>query len=361
MEITNDSNRSCRTRLAPRSRWGAGAIKRALIIGAAVLAGHGALLSAQDTTTKTPPASTAKSSKSTKAGSSKAKKSTKSSKTAAKPAHAPPKWPVDAPDPLPGSILPAKRILAFYGNPLSKGMGILGALPPEQMLAKLDREVAAWNAADSTHPVQPALQLITVVASNYPGTSGKYRTRMDSALIEKVYGWARSRNALLFLDVQVGQGTLQQELPRLAKFLARPDVHLAIDPEFSMKHGEVPGTRIGTFDAADVNYASRFLRGLVDSLKLPPKVLVVHRFRRDMLTGYKRIELDPRVQIVIDMDGWGSPQLKRDSYRAYVYEYPVEYTGFKLFYRNDTRGGSHLMTPAEVLGLVPRPLYIQYQ
>src|SRR5262245_32742115 len=29
-------------------------------------------------------------------------------------------WPVDSPDPLPGAVLPAKRIVAFYGNPLSK-------------------------------------------------------------------------------------------------------------------------------------------------------------------------------------------------------------------------------------------------
>ena len=273
-----------------------------------------------------------------------------------------PKWPVDAPDPLPGSILPAKRIVAFYGNPLSKRMGILGELPPDQMLAKLDREVEAWNAADPETPVQPALHLIAVVAQGSPGTSGKYRARMDSALIEKVYGWAKSKNALLFLDVQVGQGTLQEELPRLTPFLKRPDVHLAIDPEFSMKHGHVPGTRIGTYDAEDVNYASSLLQDLVTREQLPPKILVVHRFTRDMLTGYKRIKLDPRVQIVIDMDGWGPPHLKRESYRAYVYNYPVEYTGFKLFYRNDTKKrGSRLMTPADVLALQPRPLYIQYQ
>lgn len=274
----------------------------------------------------------------------------------------PPKWPVDAPDPLPGSLLPEKRIVAFYGNPLSKRMGILGELPPEQMLAKLDREVAAWNAADPDTPVQPALHLIAVVAQGSAGTAGKYRARMDSSLIEKVYGWAKSRNAILFLDVQVGQGTLQEELPRLTPFLQRPDVHLAIDPEFSMKHGHVPGTRIGTFDAADVNYASSFLQDLVTREHLPPKILVVHRFTRDMLTGYKRIKLDPRVQIVVDMDGWGPPHLKRESYRAYVYSYPVEYTGFKLFYRNDTKNkGSRLMTPAEVLSLNPKPLYIQYQ
>jgi hypothetical protein len=283
-------------------------------------------------------------------------------KPAAKPAPQAPKWPVAAPDPLPGSILPAKRIVAFYGNPLSKRMGVLGELPTPQMLDKLDHEVAAWNAADPGHPVQPALHMVAVVAQGDPGTAGKYRTRMDSALIEKVYGLAKSKNAIMFLDVQVGQGTLQEELPRLIPFLSRPDVHLAIDPEFSMKHHDVPGTRIGTFDATDVNYAASLLQDLVTRLHLPPKILIVHRFTRDMLTGYKRIALDPRVQIVINMDGWGPEALKRESYRAYVYSYPVEYTGFKLFYHNDTKKpGSTLMTPADVLALNPKPLYIQYQ
>jgi hypothetical protein len=322
----------------------------ALIMFAFCLGGYTSVGRAQDT-------AKAKSSKNTRAS--------KATKKAARPKSTPtaeePKWPVDAPPPLPGSILPNKRIVAFYGNPLQKRMGILGALPPDDMLAKLDREVAKWNAADSTMPVQPALQLITVVAQDAAGTSGKYRMRMDSALIEKVYGWAQRRNALLFLDVQVGQGTLQEELPRLSNFLKRPDVHLAIDPEFSMKHGHVPGTKIGTFDANDVNYASSFLAQLVTAEHLPPKVLVVHRFTRDMLTGYKRITLDPRVQIVIDMDGWGPPSLKRESYRAYVAKYPVEYTGFKLFYHNDTKNGGRLMTPADVLALHPKPVYIQYQ
>lgn len=283
-------------------------------------------------------------------------------KAAGKAAPQPPKWPVDTPDPLPGSILPAKRIVAFYGNPLSKRMGVLGELPTPEMLDKLDHEVAAWNAADPSHPVQPALHMVAVVAQGDAGTAGKYRTRMDSALIEKVYGWAKSKNAIMFLDVQVGQGTLQEELPRLIPFLSRPDVHLAIDPEFSMKHHDVPGTRIGTFDATDVNYAASLLQDLVTRLHLPPKILIVHRFTRDMLTGYKRITLDPRVQIVINMDGWGPEALKRESYRAYVYSYPVEYTGFKLFYHNDTKKpGSTLMTPADVLALNPKPLYIQYQ
>jgi hypothetical protein len=263
--------------------------------------------------------------------------------------------------PLPGSILPDTRIVAFYGNPLSKRMGILGALPSERMLAKLDTVVAEWRAADSLTPVQPALHLIAVVAQASPGRDGKYRARMADTLIDRVLSWAQTRNAIVFLDLQVGKSTLQEELPRLSKYLALPNVHLGIDPEFSMKRGGRPGERIGSFDAADINFATSYLAGLVTQHNLPPKVFVVHRFTRPMVTNSRKITLDPRVQIVMHMDGWGWPSLKRESYRRYIYEEPVQFTGFKLFYRNDTKSGHPLMTPAEILKLEPRPLYIQYQ
>jgi len=161
--------------------------------------------------------------------------------------------------------------------------------------------------------------------------------------------------------VQVGQSTVQEELPRLVPFLQRPDVMLAIDPEFSMKDGSKPGTKIGTMTSSDVNYAINLLSGLVKQYNLPPKILIVHRFTRRMLSDAKAIKLDPRVQVIINMDGWGQPWLKYDSYRAYVEAEPVEYTGFKLFYHNDTKKGDPLLTPAEVLMLNPKPLYIQYQ
>lgn len=284
--------------------------------------------------------------------------------SSAKPAVPPkpkPVWPVKGPEPIPGSILPAKRIVAYYGNPLSKRMGILGEVESDEMLRRLDREVAAWKQADSTTPVIPALHLIAVVAQGSAGSDGKWRARMGDDLIEKVYSWAQTRHALLFLDVQVAKSTLEAELPRLEKFLARPDVHLGIDPEFSMKTGHNPGKRIGTYDARDVNYAIDFLTSVVDKYKLPPKVLVVHRFTRPMLTNSKSIKLDPRVQVVINMDGWGPPFLKKGSYVNYVYSEPVQYTGFKLFYHNDTKKGDPLMKPADVLALFPRPVYIQYQ
>ena len=273
------------------------------------------------------------------------------------------KWPTP-PTPVPGSVLPSHRIVAFYGNPLAKKMGVLGEYPVDVMLAKLDTAVDEWQRADPSTPVQPALQLIAVVAQGTPGRDGMYRLRMDTSLIEKVYGWAKQKHALLFLDIQVGHSTMQRELPRLLPFLSRPDVHLAMDAEFSMHYaheGVVPGRKIGQFDAKDVNWVSNQLRQLVIEKNLPPKVLVVHRFRTEMISNASKIIVDPHVQIVMDMDGWGPPWMKFESYRDYIDLDPVEYTGFKLFFHNDVKRGDALLTPAELLRLRPRPLYIQYQ
>ena len=275
-----------------------------------------------------------------------------------------PGWPVQGPQPLPGSILPNKRIVAFYGNPLSKKMGILGEIPYDQMLAKFDTVVGWWKAADPSTPVQPALHLIVSVAQGAPGKDSMYRQRSDPDLIEKIYGFAKQKNAITILDIQTGKSTLQQEIPVLIPFLQRPDVHLGIDPEFNMHHnreGRVPGGKIGAMDASDINYAIDQLAQLVTKYHLPPKVLIVHRFTQNMLQNADKIKLDPRVQVVINMDGWGEPWLKFDTYATCEASEPVQFTGFKLFFHNDTKKGEKILAPIEVLALRPRPLYIQYQ
>ena len=267
------------------------------------------------------------------------------------------RWPVKGPDPLPGSLLPEHRIIAYYGNPNSSRMGILGQLPPAEMLPKLERTATEWAKAEPGRKVLPALHLIATVAQGKPGRGGKYRLRHSDQLIEQVLGWAEERGWLVFLDVQIGHSTVADELPHLVKYLERPYVHLALDPEFAMKLGGIPGRRIGTLDAEDVNHAVRLLAEIVDRKKVPPKVLVVHRFTQRMLTNHDRIKLDPRVQVVVDMDGFGAPYLKEDAYKFFIVPEPVEYTGFKLFYKND----QPMMTPEQVLKLWPVPLYIQYQ
>jgi hypothetical protein len=259
-------------------------------------------------------------------------------------------------------VLPRRRIVAFYGNPQSERMGILGELPPDQMLAQLEREVAAWQAADPATPVMPALHMIAVMAAGDPGPDGKYRVRMPSRVIDRVIALADRAGALVFLDIQPARSTVQAELPRLLPYLERPNVHLALDPEWAMGAEGIPAHRIGSMDAATINYAVRELAKLVDQHDLPPKVLVVHRFTEGMVRDADAIVTDdPRVQVVLNMDGWGAPTLKRASYRSFVAPVDDVFKGFKLFYKNDRRNGSRMMTPEEVLQLKPAPIYIQYQ
>ncbi len=267
------------------------------------------------------------------------------------------RWPVKGPEPLPGALLPDHRVVAFYGNPKSTRMGILGQIPPAEMLPKLERTATEWAKADPGRKVMPALHLIVTVAQAKPGRGGKYRLRHSDQMIEEVLGWAEERGWIVFLDVQTGHSTVADELPHLVKFLERPYVHLALDPEFALKNGGVPGQRIGTLDAADLNQAVTVLGEIVERKQLPPKILVVHRFTQRMLTNHAGIELDPRVQIVIDMDGFGAPWLKEDAYKFFIVPEPVQFTGFKLFYKND----KPMMTPEQVIALWPAPVYIQYQ
>ena len=272
------------------------------------------------------------------------------------------KWPVKAPLPLAGAILPFKTVIAYYGNLYSKQMGILGELPRKQMLEKLKGEMAKWKKADSTLELQPALHYIAVTAQLSPGKAGKYRLRMPFHQIDSVLSMAKEIDAIVFLDIQVGKSTIQQELPEFEKYLKMPNVHIGIDPEFSMKSGHNPGQAVGVYDAADINFVSNYLAKIVKDNNLPPKILVVHRFTQGGVTNYRNIKLLPEVQVVMHMDGWGEPARKINTYKSFIHREPVQFTGFKLFYKNDViRSKARLMTPEELLKLKPRPVYIQYQ
>jgi hypothetical protein len=81
-----------------------------------------------------------------------------------------------------------------------------------------------------------------------------------------------------------------------------------------------------------------------------------------MVTNYQNIKLHPEVQFVMDMDGWGGPDLKKGSYHYFIEKEPVQFTGLKLFYKNDIAPVPHrMLTLQEVLNLKPVPIYIQYQ
>ena len=259
------------------------------------------------------------------------------------------------------AILPCSRIVAYYGHPSSTRMGALGQYPKDEMIRRWKAQVAEWEKADPNTPVVPALHMVSVVAQGEPATAGMYRTITSDEKVKEVYGWAKENGGIFIVDIQPGQDDIRKLLPRFDWILKNPDVHLAVDPEFYMQDGAKPGAKIGHITAADINYVSEHLAKLVKEHNLPPKTLIIHRFTRPMVKNYQDIELRPEVQLVMHMDGWGAPWLKFDSYRDYVVDEPVQFTGWKNFYHNDTKKGDPLVTPQQLLGAYPQPLYIQYQ
>ena len=169
--------------------------------------------------------------------------------------------------------------------------------------------------------------------------------------------YAAANNLLLFLDLQIGRGTVVDEIEKVRPLLLLPHVHLALDPEFAVDEGETPGDYIGSLTAESITYAQRTLADISAANGLPPKILIVHQFREDMIGNKEQLAPVPGVQLVIDADGFGAPALKTDVYNILVRDEPVEFAGVKLFYKQD----KPLMTPAEILALNPSPDLIIYQ
>lgn len=271
-------------------------------------------------------------------------------------------WPAEVVFPNPGALLPFHRIVAYYGNFYSTRMGILGEYEEDEVLRRLKEEVARWEAADPETPVVPAIDYIAVTAQGSAGEDGMYRLRMPDDHIQRAIDMADKIDGIVILEIQAGFSDLQEEIEALEPYLSLPQVHLAIDPEFHMVSGDAPGEVIGSVSALNVNRAAEYLAELVNAHNLPPKILVVHTFTVNMVRNPEDITPLPEVQIVMDMDGWGSPAKKFGTYRHVVEPFPVQFTGFKIFYKNDLKPPStRLLTPEDLLGLSPQPIFIQYQ
>lgn len=260
------------------------------------------------------------------------------------------------PAPSPGSILANRRLLTYYGNPYDARMGILGALSKKDLVAALNRR-AAMYASLSDKPVQPAIHFIVTVAQADPGPDGKYRARMPVSLVQEYADLAAQNGMLMFLDIQVGHSTVQEELVPWIPLLSQPHVHLALDPEFDMWAGQLPGVQLGHMTADEINYAQQVLTNIVRENGLPNKVLIVHQFAASMLPDKGNIMSYPSVELVTDMDGFGSQSLKLKHYQWYVEDELIEYAGIKLFFNQDTP----LFTPEQIMSLDLVPDVIIYQ
>ncbi|MEA2310269.1 MAG: hypothetical protein QOE28_237 [Solirubrobacteraceae bacterium] len=268
---------------------------------------------------------------------------------ASRPAAAPPQLPRGR-----RTVLPRYRVVASYGAPQDAQLGDLGIGTPAQAARRLAEQAAAYRRPG--RPVLPALELIAVIANHDPGADGLYSTRQSDATIERYLLAARRAKALLILDIQPGRSDFFTEAQRLERWLREPDVGLALDPEWHVAAGEVPGTVIGRVDSREVNATTAWLDALTRGANLPQKLVVVHQFTDTMVDD---ATLKPRrgLEIVLNADGFGSQELKVAKYRAFTRESPGFAPGLKLFYHEDTS----LMTPAQVLRLHPPPDFVVYE
>lgn len=269
-------------------------------------------------------------------------------------APSPPSPEVESCQPAPGpDPLTEAQILSYYGNPYTSDMGILGELPPQTLVEELKAHAQLYDSLNGPRGVQPALHLVYATAQGDPGREGLYLQYVDEETLREYIQLACENGLLIFLDLQIGRSDVRSEVAKILPYLEQAHVHAALDPEFAMPQGEVPGESIGSLDAADVNAAQAVLQDLLREGDLPDKILIVHRFTKGMLTNPELIDDLPRVKLVIDMDGFGPSEIKRVKYGWYAA--PAEYSGIKLFFRHDT----DLMSEQEVLELNPDVIIYQ--
>lgn len=256
-----------------------------------------------------------------------------------------------------GGPLEGHRLVMYYGSPLSDQMGILGEYPPKEMMRRLKAQARAYSKADPRHPAIPVVELIASVAQRDPGPGGLYVSRLDPKVIRRYATLAKENHALLMLDVQPGRDSVMDEVKALAPFLKLPYVELAIDTEYHVGPGEVPGRDLGSVDGSEIEQAVRYVDRLVRRNDLPAKVVLVHQFQSGVVRNVGLVKPTRHVEVVLNADGFGVPRDKLAKYRMLVRNRPVQYGGFKLFYRQDRP----LLSPTEVVRMDPAPAVVDYQ
>ena len=207
-------------------------------------------------------------------------------------------------------------------------------------------------------PDCPLAALLGTIALAGPGADGLYRARQPNRIIRRYAKVARKQRFLLLLDIQPGRARFIDEVKHLRKWLKRPYVSVALDPEWNMGRHGVPGERIGSVHAGMINRVTLYLNRLIRRHRLPDKLVVVHQFTDSMIRDKHKLKRRRYVDLVLNADGFGTPGQKRAKYKELA---PPKNSwmrpGFKLFYKEDT----NLMSPREVMRLRPRPAFVVYE
>jgi hypothetical protein len=261
---------------------------------------------------------------------------------------------------LPGggvSVFPQNRVIGFYGAPQSPQLGELGIGSPASAAKRLRRQIKPYKSR-SPKPILPVFELLGTIALASPGADGKYRARQPDSVIRRYAKTAERNEFLLMLDIQPGRSRFIKEVKHLRKWLRKPFVSVALDPEWNMGSHGIPGQGIGSVSAKMVNRVTKFLGEMVRRQDLPQKLVVVHQFTDSMIRNKGQLKPRKNVDLVLNADGFGTPEAKISKYEQLSPAPGSDlFAGFKLFYEEDT----NLMSPKQVMRLRPRPDFIVYE
>jgi hypothetical protein len=247
-------------------------------------------------------------------------------------------------------------MIAYYGTPLGRGLGILGRYDMTTTLALLNEQAQVYRELDPCVQTLPAFHMVTTIADDHPGEDADYNHRVPHETIQPWIDGIAAAGGIAVLDIQVGRGVLTTELSLVEPLLRLPGVHLAIDPEFIVGEDGIPGTDLGHISGETINEVQAWLNPIAEQVG-EHKMLVIHQFDDRMIENKAAIQDYPLVDLVWDADGFGGSGAKIGDYAQYCDETGFEFGGFKIFYDYD----SPVMTPAQVMELDPPPAYIIYQ
>ena len=251
--------------------------------------------------------------------------------------------------PWPDRVFEDQRIIAYYGNHVTPLLGVLGETGPEAAVGRVNAQATKFNAPDKK--AVGAFEMIVTVAQRSAGADGNFSHPSNLEDVERWIDVAEENGLYVILDIQPGRSDFLTESRRYEELLLRPNVGLALDPEWRMGPGQVPGQTVGSVTAAEVNQVSKWLSDLVLENDLPEKMFIVHQFQLRMIQNRDDLIDRPGLATVIHADGFGGREIKLVTYGLLEVESPL-YNGFKLFIDEDTR----IFQPDDVLNFTDHPV-----
>lgn len=262
---------------------------------------------------------------------------------------------------LPGGgqvMFPGRALVALYGHPGGRALGVLGEQGPKASVARAQRVVAPYDLLYNV-PVVPTFEIIATVASGSAGADRNYSNEFSVDDLTPMVDAATRAGMYVVLDLQPGRADPLEQAKAFTSLLRQPNVGLALDPEWALRPGQLPLQQIGSLPASKINEVTRWLGELTAKAKLPQKVLVLHQFRLSMIQDETQLNTgNDQVAVLIHADGQGGRGQKEVTWNAIVGAAPRGvFFGWKNFYDEDPQ----IASPADSVRRTPEPVMISYQ